>query len=307
MRGCSERAALFITTGYEMNDIEKSKELFLKIYPNEKLCAKIMDYIKNHRSKLNFYIYFCKKGNWSLALKQKPFVKLCIAFSMLNYVKEKYDEKSIPEKVFFDTMSDIAIWIDDHKEKTGEDGLLELNWIKNHINMNIFKLGRLQFQMYRYYFEPVYKRGEKSIKYGERILNIHIPRGEPLDVGECRKSVETAKGFFKTYFSGYPTDFFICHSWLLYPGNKSFMKEGCNILRFAEMFDVVKSFDMPGEPYRWIFGVKINPQKLLRNKRKSGSYGFFDKLKCETSLQKSALEYVKNGGKLGDAMGVLLD
>ena len=53
------------------------------------------------------------------------------------------DEFVERDEIFYDTMSDIKIWINDHKARTGEDGVFELHWLIHHMNMSIFKIGRL--------------------------------------------------------------------------------------------------------------------------------------------------------------------
>ncbi len=289
-----------------MIDYARSNELFLKIYNNNELCKELSSYVKKHEKKILLDLYFCSKNRWEFFLKKKPFYKLCLVYSFLPVVKDRYSEKGISDKIFFDTMDDIRIWIDDHKNRTGEYGLYELNWIMHHMNLNIFKLGRLQFQKFKYYFNPIYKKNGKEIKYGDKIINIHIPRGEKLDIEECKKSIAEAKEFFKTYFPDYANDKFICHSWLLCPKNKNFMKEDSNILKFAKLFDIVKELERPSQTYLWIFGIKVTGQELIERKRKTGTYGNTDILTDKTSLQKSAVQYIKNGGTFGEGMGVLI-
>lgn len=288
-------------------DYNRSNELFLKIYNNKDLCKELSSYVKKHEKIILLDLYFCNKNRWEFFLKRKPFYKLCLVYSFLPTVKNRYDEIGISDKIFFDTMDDIRIWIDDHKTRTGEYGLYELNWIMHHMSLNIFKLGRLQFQKFKYYFNPVYKREGKDIKFGDKIINIHIPRGEKLNIDDCKDSITEAKEFFKTYFPNYPNNNFICHSWLLYPKNKEFMKKDSNILKFAEMFDIVGSSNHPTQTYLWIFGIKTNEKELLENKRKTNTYGNTNNLPQNTSLQKSAIDYINNGGTFGDAMGVLID
>lgn len=288
-------------TDYTENDI-----LFLEIYPHKDCLYKIKKYISRHEKRLAFYLYFCNKNRWEPALKKSPMFKLCLVYLFLPTVKTKYKEKGISDSIFYDTMTDIAIWIDDHKQRTGETGLYELNWIMHHMNLNIFKLGRLQFQKCSYYFSPSYKKNGLSIKLSDKAINMHIPRGEPLNIEKCKESVEAAVKFFKKYYPEYPTNFFMCHSWMLYSKNKDFMSPQSNIIKFSNMFTIVKEDESPSQAYLWIFGKKVSSSKLLSNKKKYGNYGFTDELPTDTSLQRSALEYIKKGGVLGDAMCLLI-
>lgn len=288
-------------------DYNCSNKLFLKIYNNNELCEELQNYVMKNKARISLDLYFCNKNRWEFFLKRKPFYKLALVYSFLPTVKRRYDYLGISEEIFFDTMDDIRIWIDDHKSRTGEYGLYELNWIMHHMNLDIFKIGRLQFQKFKYYFNTSYKKDDTEFKFGEKILNIHIPRGERLNIDDCEKSISTAKDFFEKHFPNYPSNKFICHSWLLYPQNKDFMKENSNILKFAKLFDIVKTTEHPTQTYLWIFGTKENEKSLIENKKKFGKYGNTDNLPQKTSLQKSAVKYINNGGTFGEGMGVLMN
>lgn len=289
-----------------MIDFERSKEIFLKIYPNEELAEKIENYIKSHKTIMKFFLCFCNKNRWEPFLKQKPIMKLALVYAFLPTVWDRYKEKNISEKIFWDTMSDIKIWIDDHRARTGEDGLYELHWIMHHMNLNIFKIGRLQYQKLFWFFKTPYDKNGVKISFGNKIINMHIPRGEKLDIDACEESLQMAKEFFKEYFPEYPDNKFMCHSWLLYPTNKDFMPEGSNILKFAELFQIVEEKETPQQTYLWLYGVKLKNPDLMKNKKETGNYGFIDILPQKTSLQKSTVEYIKNGGTFGDALGVII-
>lgn len=289
-----------------MIDFERSKEMFLKIYPNEELAEKIEKYIKKRKGIIKIYLGFCNKNRWEPFLKQKPICKLALVYAFLPTVWDRYKEKNISEEIFFDTMNDIKIWIDDHKARTSEDGLYELHWIMHHMNLNIFKLGRLQYQKLFWFFKTPYDKNGVKISFGDKIINMHIPRGEKLDIEACCESLQMAKDFFAEYFPEYPDNKFMCHSWLLYPHNKDFMPADSNILKFAEFFDIVEEKETPQQTYLWLFGVKLKNPDLMKNKKETGNYGFIDKLPQNTSLQKSTVEYIKNGGTFGDALGVII-
>lgn len=290
--------------GNTMTDFSRSKDLFLKIYPNERLEGVIESYITANQLQVSFFLKLCRKNRWEMCLKLEPMMKLSLVFAYLPTVWDRYKEKGIDEDVFFDTMSDIKIWIDDHKKRTNEDGLYELNWIMHHMNLNIFKLGRLQFQKFFYYFKTPYEKDGDRTAFGDKILLVHIPRGEKLDIKECEKSFEAAKEFFGKYFPEYPNRKVVCHSWLLYSENKSFMSASSNILQFSDLFINIKEDECPQPPYLWIFGVKMNNRNLMKMKKKTGSYGYTGCLPQRSSLQQSAIKYINSGGTLGEALGI---
>lgn len=288
-----------------MFNISESQSLFNKIYNNPGLTEELTSYAENHKTALELCVLLLKHRQWALVHKMNPLFKLALVFVFLPITKKAYDRAGIPDKVFFDTMSDIKIWIDDHRARTGEDGIFELNWLHLHLNLEIFKLGRLQFQLNKYLHPKPYIKNGIDLKFGDKILSLHIPRGTKLDFDECGKSFLLADDFFKKYYPDYSTDYFDCFSWLLYSGNKEFMDENSNILKFASRFDVVNEIENPRDHYLWLFGVKENSVKLLKNKKTKGSYGNTENLICKTELQKRFVKYVESGGKLGDAYGII--
>lgn len=287
-----------------MIDYARSKELFLKIYPQQQLQQSVEEYIKKHEKKIMKHLKLCYKNRWELHLKKDDFTKLCLVYAYLPEVKSRYEKAGISDEIFFDTMSDIKIWIDDCRDNLKSTGLNELNWIMWHMNMSIFKIGRLQYQKSICYNKVSYEKNGESIRFGDKIWNVHIPRGEKLTIEACEESFRRAQEFIKKYFPKYPHNKFMCHSWLLHPSNKEFMPEGSNILKFPELWEVVSIREYPSQAYRWLFSVIYSDKKLLKNKKKKGSYGFTDKLPQNTRMQKNAVEHIKKGGTLGDALGL---
>ncbi len=289
-----------------MIDFNRSREIFLKIYPSERLANKIEYYIGRHKVKVKFFLMFCNKNRWEVTLKQRPMMKLSLIYAFLPTVWDRYKEKNIPENIFWDTMSDIKIWIDDHRARTDEDGVFELHWLMHHMNLNIFKIGRLQYQKFVWYFKTTYNKNGVKIGLGDKFINMHIPRGAKLDYDECVKSMDMAKEFFSKYFPEFPNNKYACHSWLLYPGNKNFMPEGSNILKFASLYDIIEENEDPESAYLWLYGQKFKNAELIKNRKETGNYGHIDVLPQKSSLQKSTIDFIKNGGIFGEALGVII-
>ncbi len=285
-------------------NITKSRELFLKIYNDVNLADTIEIYIKDNIKKVEKSLKLCNKNRWELVLKKEPKMKLSLVYAFLPVVYERYREKGIDDEIFFDTMSDIKIWIDDHKTRTGEWGLYELHWIMHHMNVNIFKLGRLQFQKLFYYGKKPYNDGRHKLSLGKKVVYVHIPRGERLDISKCEESFKMANEFFKKYYPEYPNDIFVCHSWLLHSGNKNYMKADGNIVRFSNLFNVTEEYEFPADTYLWVYGKKPKNKVLLKCKKKTGSYGNTENMPQNTSLQKALTEYINNGGNLGVSVGI---
>ena len=158
-------------------------------------------------------------------------------------LEEKYKLMGIDEPVLFATLRDIVNWTKVWSEIKGELYLGETYWLRNHMEMKIFTLGRLQFCFGKAERDIL----EYNIAKGDDILEIHIPDGDRLDENECRKSLSMAKDFFAKYFPQYNYKRFTCHSWLLASELKDIINEESNIIKFQKMFDIIseeESFDM---------------------------------------------------------------
>lgn len=218
-------------------------------------------------------------------LKEKLAVTLCAA----DIARVRYAERGIPESIFYDTMSDIGVWTAQARRDGEGEGLSNTPWLLHHVRLELFKLGRLQFQPIK---RPIILDMGCALKTARMLpklcLNVHIPRGGKLDLSACEASLYGAPMFFEKYFrQSYSA--FCCLSWLLYPGNKAFMKEKSNILAFSRLFEVIGEKKYDGDALYYIFGArKIDPESITP----------------QTSLQASALEYYKSGGAFGLGFGV---
>ena len=149
-------------------------------------------------------------------------------------LRKRYQEKEIGEDILIDTVKDLVIWNNIWSDIKGELYLGECNWLKNHLSMKLFKLGRLQFCMGQTYWDLP----EAGLKKGDKVIEVHIPETGPLTLDECKKSVEMARKFFKEYFPEFEYKAFTCHSWLLDESLKDLLNENSNILAFQSMFNI---------------------------------------------------------------------
>lgn len=197
-------------------------------------------------------------------------------------VWEEYQKQGISEKVFFDTFYDLTIWCRNSKRRFGNYGIREQGWLWRHLEMTIFRLGRLQFEKMKSEWEVNLET--VHIKKGEPVISIHIPEGGAMDIEECRKSFLLAKEFWGNDLS------YVCHSWLLGPELSMFLGEETNIIRFQKFFEIVAvDYEIPEGEER-IFGrLQENPENYEET----------------TRLQKKAKEYLMQGGKLGGGLGIL--
>ena len=203
----------------------------------------------------------------------------------LNYIAEvtqnEYEKRGIPREIFINTMHDIAVWC----ENNGNKGLHNYNWIHNHLRLELFKIGRLQFQMYKCENDTL-DYDCLPFAYGDNLIYVHIPQGEPLQYAACLESLSAAKAFFVKYFPDFEYSYFFSESWLLYRENHLFMQADSNILQFQLLFDIVYSVPDDEQAIKRIFGKRRRIPTFYPAK---------------TSLQKSAKQFIQRGGKIGRA------
>lgn len=230
-----------------------------------------------------------KNGAFSLA------ASLVIADNM----HEKYHEKGIPDDIYYDTMSDISVWVKTAEREKNICGLFELSWIRHSIFMNMFKIGRLQYQFYKtnYLLSGLYMNDIKSAVIPDKsnVLNIHIPEGGKLDLNLCKASILDSREFFAKYYPEYDYYGFVCDSWLLYPDNQKFMAQNSNILNFKNIFQMVipTKFES-SEIQRRLWGSETNKKRIIQ--------GYTE----NTDLQRRTKQYILSGGKLGNGYGFIV-
>lgn len=219
--------------------------------------------------------------------ENKPFggaLALAAALLMACRAEEEYRRRGIPQDVFDDTMSDIRIWAEHFRRDTGCDGLGEINWIVKHCRLEIFRLGRLQFERTRVNSLPLAWMLRYRVRRGQRCLSVHIAEGEKLDISACEASFARAPAFFRQFFPDEHYGCFICLSWLLSSVYQQILPAESNIVRFRTLWDVVKDIRGDKQAIERIWGARERDIKSYRR---------------DTLLQRRAAEWLEQGKKLG--------
>lgn len=163
----------------------------------------------------------------------------------------EYRSKGVSERIIFDTFRDVSLRADFFYRKTGRTGISEEDviWFRHIMNVNIFKLGVLQFQPFQMLYldeeimgEPymIFSRISRDIlPEGAPVINCHIQRGTDLRAEAVGHSLKEAENFFAGYFPEIRFRGFLCYSWLLYPPMVERLPEDSNIRRFAGRFSVI--------------------------------------------------------------------
>lgn len=186
------------------------------------------------------YDYDCQDGKKNLL----SFLYMCEA------VAEQYWKKGISTEILMDTLSDIVRWSKVWSEITGELCLFEIGWLYRHMRLRLFTLGRLQFCIET----ATEQMAQYGMTVGESYISIHIPSGGPLQLEECKASLEMARSFFDKYFPDMKYSWFSCNSWLLDESLQKLLPPESNILQFAALFRVVgkvQSDDIIRFVFRW--------------------------------------------------------
>lgn len=252
---------------------------------DESLRIKVIDLAHKDKVKILCAVNEMKKGNFKCLSGKSDLFRLAAVIEFAVVTKEKYKELNIDEKIFLDTMDDVRIWCENNLNK----GLKNYNWIKNHLNCQLFKLGRLQFQMFKCK-NPTLLYNRLPFNYGDNLIYVHIPQGEKLIYADCISSLKQAISFFSEYFPEFEYRYLFCESWLLFEDNWIFMNPSSNILQFSSIFEIAYSVKEDSQAIERIFG------KRRLNKKNYPE---------DTSLQKNAKAFMLNGGKLGIGIGVI--
>ena len=260
-------------------------ELIKRLKLEKSLEKRLLELIKADEEKITIIAEKCKENGFSHLKKENELMRLAVCIKYADYTKEAYERLGISEKIFFDTMHDIAIWCENNENR----GLKNYNWIKNHLKAELFKIGRLQFQLYPCKNKTL-NYSKMPFKYGENLIYIHIPQGEKLIYADCVASIKAANDFFAHYFPEYAYTYYFSESWLLFDENYLFMQSSSNILQFQSLFEIVDSLPIDAQAIERIFGKR---RLFKRNYPEN------------TSLQKSARAFMLDGGRMGIGIGVI--
>ncbi len=158
---------------------------------------------------------------------------VCILFGI--DAEALYRERGIAEDIYWASMRDITIWTKTCMKMRGHVGLYEYGWILSFLTAEIVRLHRLEFHIIQFMENKTWSKAGVTVKGGAPVVNIHIPEDGPLKPDDVIESFRRAY----RYFNCTGTQAFVCHSWLLYPGNYEFLSETSNIRKFMDNFDLI--------------------------------------------------------------------
>ena len=289
----------YIIDFFEVYDYpHDSREALIKIYNSIISDAKSREAFDNYFNKysenvnidLSLMLDQCETIAANLNLHEYS-VKLLLLICLSKALKKHYVEAGYSIDLYNKTILDLKYKLIECKLIKGIDGTFVANWISGFFKLTRFGFKRLQFEIGKCKVD--YEVGKKSIKAGDPVIVVHIPRTEtPLSPAEFEEDFETAKDFFKDTFKDTPT-VFTCHSWLLYEKLREFLRESSNIIAFMNKFDIVYTDYLEEGDYNQIW--------RLYDVDYSGN---LDDLPEKTSLHRAYKQYLKDGGKWGAGYGL---
>lgn len=198
-----------------------------------------------------------------------------------------YRSKGIPEEILRLTLQDIPRNMDEYEALTGKFGIggERYPWLWNHIRGRLFQLGRLQFMAH--VLEAPETFGGTFLPAGTKLLETHIPAGEPLLPEACSRAFRAAVEFYEKTF-GYVAEGFTCESWLLSPELGEILPPHSNIRRFAGQFSCTDRFERDDSFLQYVFGTTAAKAEQLPE---------------NNSLQRGLKRFLLQGGELNSGYG----
>ena len=215
---------------------------------------------------------------------------LAVTLLLTEQSRHIYAERGIPERIFMDTMKNIWVACQEYAhDNNGKYGMTRYGFVRRNLYGDVLRHGRLEYEIETFAKENYTVCGV-TVHTGDPILKIHIPSNEPLLLEDAEESFRLAYRYYRLA----PQTPFMCHSWLIYPGNRNFCRPESNIIRFLECFEVLESEDCPkcGDLWR-IFG-------------RHADFDHPETFSETTSLQRSLKAYLLRGGTMGMGYGIFL-
>jgi hypothetical protein len=197
--------------------------------------------------------------------------------------------RGIDEDVSWATLGNIGVTADAYRSAHGRPGFDNAFWLCQHVRGQIYRLGRLQFNVETVTFDPP---PEAGVRKGDPALGVHIPPGSPLTPEACDDSFARALPFFERHVPAGPFAIATCGSWLLDPQLAGMIGEDSNIVRFQRRFTPASGSTWPGDQdvLRFVFGnAGADPASLHPT----------------THLERALVAHLTSGGHIQTTLGWL--
>jgi hypothetical protein len=131
---------------------------------------------------------------------------------------------------------------------------------------------------------------EVVLQKGDVVLDLHIPRKDPLNEETCGASYAAALAFFARVFPERPPRALFCHTWMFSPQLQQILPPTSNLVRFQREFYLYPSAGSLGFLWSFVFGPKY-PERAAAPR--------------DTSLRRAVLDWLDQGGEIFDLPGLM--
>jgi hypothetical protein len=217
-------------------------------------------------------------------------VHLLLLILMTPHLLKLYKLKGIDENMIDGVFMDLKWKLLECLRMHGIFGTFVANWHQKFYRLDLFGLGRLQFEIKKAGIS--YSLCGVDIEPETTVLGVHIPSSGRLVREEYLESYARAEKFFAHLFPNGKT-IFICTSWLLFPEHKVMLPETSGIRIFAEDFSIYEAY----------YAKPLSrPWPIFYNKKNAPA----DELPTDTTLERLYAERYKKGLPSGSAFGIII-
>lgn len=185
-----------------------------------------------------------------------------------------YQEKQIPDAIYFATMKCFSRCIEETYKETGEFRFDRYWWTTRQVGCHLFRIGELEYEI-----EPL---------KNETVISIHIPSDANFSPNAVERSLRDANEFFTTRYPTLQDAEYRCHSWLLDRQLKDMLDCRSNILHFQNRFEIINEGEIGTDFLDWLFQTKSTDYNALPE---------------NTSLQINVKKHLLSGGVIRNACG----
>ncbi|MBE0695519.1 MAG: hypothetical protein IH586_01210, partial [Anaerolineaceae bacterium] len=129
-----------------------------------------------------------------------------------------------------------------------------------------------------------------ALKKGDTVLDMHIPRADRFRMEDCQDSLRQAYQFFSRYYPERPFKACFCHTWFFSPQLQQIAPLESNIVRFQREFYLFPFAGKVAFLWFYVFGEGVKERASAPD---------------NTTLQRSVLSWLANGGEIFDLPGVM--
>ena len=130
---------------------------------------------------------------------------------------------------------------------------------------------------------------ELVLQPGDTVLDLHIPRKDPLNAEVCGASYVQALEFFRRVFPDHSPKALYCHSWIFSPQLPQFLPPASNLINFEREFYKYPHPGTSGFLQTFVFGGSHDLESAPR----------------DTSLRRAVLDWLAGGGEIFDLAGLM--